>query len=100
MIIIYNIILPLKTITGDLILINIDKNKREFKGISQEDVMWYSKDLMNKSNIANKKITTKSNAEKISKVSELNNPTDFEKELLSRILNVELVLANLLKENK
>ena len=93
-----NIILPLRTITGDLILISIDKKKREFKGLSQEDVIWYFKDLMNKSNIANKKITTKSNTEKISKVSELNNPTDFEKELLSRILNVELVLANLIRK--
>ena len=95
-----NIILPLRTITGDFILTSIDKKKREFKGLSQEDVIWYSKDLMNKSNIANKKITTKSNAEKTSKIDTLNNPTDFEKELLSRILNVELVLANLLKENE
>ena len=93
-----NIILPLRTITGDFILTNIDKNKREFKGISQEDVMWYSKDLMNKSNIANTKNTKKSNKEKTSKINELNNTTDFEKELLSRILNVELILANLIRK--
>ena len=93
-----NIILPLRTVTGDLILTGIDKKNREFKGLSQEDVIWYSKDLMNKSNIANKKITTKSNIEKTSKVSELNNTTDFEKELLSRILNVELVLTNLIRK--
>ena len=43
-----NIVLDFKHISGDFILIDIDKTKREFKRISHEDVIWYLQDLMNK----------------------------------------------------
>lgn len=53
-----NIFLPLKRLAGDFILVDIDRKKREFKSLSQEDVIWYTKDLINKS-----PITTYSNLE-------------------------------------
>lgn len=53
-----NIFLPLKRLAGDFILVDIDRKKREFKSLSQEDVIWYTKDLINKS-----PITTSSNLE-------------------------------------
>lgn len=43
-----NIYLPFNRISGDLIVVEIDKEKREFKGIKQEDILWYTKDLINK----------------------------------------------------
>ena len=43
-----NIILPLRTIKGDFIIINIDKNERELKSLSQEDIIWFTQNLINK----------------------------------------------------
>lgn len=40
-----NIFLPLRRIIGDLVVVNIDKKSREFQSISQEDIIWFSKDL-------------------------------------------------------
>lgn len=48
-----NVFLPLTGICGNLIVVRIDKNKREFKGLSQEDIIWYSQDLINKSSFNN-----------------------------------------------
>ncbi|MBO5397642.1 MAG: hypothetical protein J6A36_01725 [Clostridia bacterium] len=44
-----NIVFSFNSIKGDFILVNIDKNKREFKSLTQEDITWYASDLMNKS---------------------------------------------------
>lgn len=44
-----NIVFSFNSIKGDFILVNIDKNKREFKSLTQEDITWYVSDLMNKS---------------------------------------------------
>lgn len=44
-----NIALILGKIGGDFILVNIDKKEREFKSLSQEEIIWYSNDLNNKS---------------------------------------------------
>lgn len=51
-----NVFLPLSGICGDLIVLRIDKNQREFKSLSQEDIIWYSRDLINKSPINRKVI--------------------------------------------
>lgn len=48
-----NIVLDFSYILGDLILVGIDKITREFQGLSQEDVLWYTKDLQSKSYLAN-----------------------------------------------
>lgn len=44
-----NIVFSFNSIKGDLILVNIDEEKREFKSLSQEDITWYASDLINKS---------------------------------------------------
>ncbi len=44
-----NIALILGKIGGDFILVNIDKKEREFKSLSQEEIIWYLNDLNNKS---------------------------------------------------
>ena len=44
-----NIILTFYSIYGDLILVDIDKKKREFKSLSEDNIIWYLQDLINKS---------------------------------------------------
>ena len=119
-----NIVLSLGNIRGDIILINADKNKREFKGLSQEDVIWYTQDLAEKSidikpikqsnTIKPKKdfekdferdfetsssSTTNGN---YSSNSITNNVTtnSFEKTLIGLLVNIELSLASLLKKGE
>ena len=36
-------------ISGDLLVVQIDRNKREFESLSQEDIAWYTSDLMYRS---------------------------------------------------
>lgn len=51
-----NIILTFRSIYGDLILVDIDKHKREFKGLSQEDIIWIHKNYFIKVAIVTKPI--------------------------------------------
>lgn len=44
-----NIVFGFNSIKGDFILVNIDKDKREFESLTGEDIIWYSSDLINKS---------------------------------------------------
>ncbi len=44
-----NLILTFQSIFGDLILVKIDREKREFESLSQEEIGWYFADLLNKS---------------------------------------------------
>lgn len=37
-----NIILPLRSIYGDLMIVRIDTKEREFKELSQDDIIWYT----------------------------------------------------------
>lgn len=104
-----NIVLDFYNITGDLILVNIDKKAREFQGLSQEDIIWYSQDLINKSfnsnNVNNvSKFTPKLNKQKaisyVERGFENINNTNFEQALLQVLVNIELVLASILKNIK
>lgn len=101
-----NIVSTFKSIKGDLILIDIDKKKREFKSISQEDIIWYSQDLINKSpNNVPKHSIKKHNKKKITEFYERGfedniTSVNFEKTLINVLINIELVLASLLKNNK
>lgn len=99
-----NIVLDFYNITGDLLLVDIDKNKREFKGLSQEDVIWYTQDLINKSFNTNNNTLKITNNHKIkehyTRNFESNNIlNDFEKELINVLVNIELVLASIFKNN-
>lgn len=106
-----NIALPFRSINGDLILVDIDKKEREFKGISQEDIIWYLKDLINKSynnnNTNNSNSMQKETKEKIpanhsynERGFEYGNNTSFERSLIQVLVNIELVLSNLLKSEE
>ncbi|MEF2835583.1 MAG: hypothetical protein BHW00_02000 [Clostridium sp. 26_22] len=102
-----NIFLPLKRILGDLIVVNIDKKEREFKSLSQEDIIWYSKDINNKSP---KKVDIKSsNIKKVIPITDVyekafkNNgyftSKNFEQILFEILIHLNLVLAKILKNN-
>lgn len=103
-----NIVLPLKSIYGDLMIIRIDRKKREFKGLTQEDIMWYTQDLINKKVNTNYTKPTKTqhlrknkNFYEHSFVEEISNKEfNFEKSLIDVLVNIELVLASILKNGE
>lgn len=117
-----NIILDFYSIAGDLILIDIDKKKREFKSLSQEDIILYTQDLINKSANIQPSISysKKANSKQVSPIlerdfegsrtspeyfnnfykSHVNNKSTFEKTLINVLTNLELVLVNILKNNQ
>ena len=41
-----NVVFDFFHISGDLLVVQIDREKREFESLSQEDINWYSSDLM------------------------------------------------------
>lgn len=101
-----NIFLPLKKIAGDFILLDIDRKKREFKSLSQENIIWYTKDLINKSPITTSKNINTSRITNIKDIYERgfednrnNKSNNFEITLLNILTNLELVLASILKNN-
>lgn len=99
-----NIFLSLKRIAGDFILIDIDKNKHEFKSLTQENIIWYTKDLINKAPINTLK---KVNIPKINNIQDIYErgfendrnaiSSKFENTLINVLNNLELVLAMILK---
>ena len=99
-----NIFLSLKRIAGDFILIDIDKNKHEFKSLTQENIIWYTKDLINKAPINTLK---KVNIPKINNIQDIyergfednrnTKSNKFENTLINVLNNLELVLAMILK---
>ncbi len=100
-----NIILTFSSIYGDLILVDIDKKSRKFKGLSQEDIIWYSQDLLNKTCNTPLTNTKKNNKKDFSKVYERDTErehnskldvTDFEKALITVLINIEMTLSALL----
>ena len=100
-----NIFLPLNSIGGDLIVVKIDKKAREFKGLSQEDIIWYTEDLIRKS--ANTKqgqvqniLQDNSNksCEKNSSIKPMS--SSFENNLINILINIELTLASILNGGK
>lgn len=120
-----NIVLSFRSIKGDLLVVDINKQKREFKSLSQEDIIWFTKDLINKSPIfpsSNTQIS-KYNINKSTSIFEreidkdknltnylehfnslysknINSKASFEKTLISVLTNLELVLASILKNNR
>lgn len=100
-----NIFLPLRRIIGDLIIVNIDKKNREFQSISQEDVIWFSKDLASKSAKVMKIPPQPQthyfpfNYERNIESNKYTSSLTFEKILISVLINLELVLTTILKNN-
>ena len=101
-----NIFLPFNRILGDFIVVGIDKKERTFKSISQEDIIWYSKDLINKSPLNKTKNSTSKKSTNITDVYERGfedyryyKPNNFEKTLISVLIDLELLLSKVLKNN-
>lgn len=100
-----NIFLPLKRILGDLIVVNIDKKEREFKSLSQEDIIWFSKDLTSKSakivkiNSQQRKSNFPFIYERGVGNNKYNDSPPFDKLLMSMLINIQLALATVLKNN-
>ena len=101
-----NIFQPLNRVVGDFIVVDIDRKKREFKSLSQEDIIWYSKDLINKAPPNTTKISEHKKATKATDVYErvfednrYYKSNNFEKTLINVLVNLELVLASILKGN-
>lgn len=44
-----NVVFDFFHVSGDLLVVQIDREKREFESLSQEEINWYSSDLMYKS---------------------------------------------------
>ena len=93
------------SIYGDLILVDIDKKSREFKGLPQEDIIWYSQDLIKKIPNTTLPPTKKPIKQQFTKVyerdierdnSSKSNSSNFEKVLISLLFNIEMTLSTLL----
>ncbi len=98
-----NVIFPFYHISGSLILVRIDKTKREFKSLSQEDIIWYAKDLINKSYGMNKHKNAQTNNKKYAENHERtfendNKPVSFERAVVNILINIEHALIALLKK--
>lgn len=101
-----NIFLPFNRILGDFIVVKIDRKERELKSLSQEDIIWYSQDLINKAprntvRVAKypKSINVRNIYERGAEDNRYNKTLDFEKTLIGVLINIELLLATILKND-
>ena len=99
-----NIYLPLKKIAGDFIVANINKNKHDIKSLSQEEIIFYTKDLVNKEPVYTPKKIHLQKSTNITDIYERGyedirntNSTNFEKTLIDLLINLELVPVRILK---
>ena len=100
-----NILLDFCSIAGDIILVQIDKRTREFKSLTQENILWFTEVLNRRSpnNIDNAKNIEQINNNSLKatianlKFSTNNN---FEKKLLDAINNINLTLSYLVANKK
>ena len=117
-----NIILDMCNIKGDLIIVQIDKKKREFESLSQENILWFTEDLINKSPVKNNVININDwkaqnqNTQQLNKKQIKNyysreltlfdaeekavNNVSFGQDLINILTNIELTLASLLENKK
>ena len=117
-----NIILDMCNIKGELIIVQIDKKKREFESLNQENIIWFTEDLINKSPLKNNVININDwkaqnqNTQQLTKKQikdyyfrELTlfdaeekavNSISFEQSLINVLTNIELTLASLLEIKK
>lgn len=98
-----NVVFSFSHISGSLIVVRIDKINREFKSLSQEDIIWYAKDLINKSYGANKannfQTTKKKYIENHERTFENDNKAvSFDRAVVNILINIEHALIALLKK--
>lgn len=100
-----NVVFDFFHISGDLLVVQIDKKTREFKSLSQEDIIWFTNDLNYRS--YNTKIPkprhNSSHIENYLPKKEntfiTNEKPNFETSLVQALNNIELTLASLLATN-
>lgn len=99
-----HIVFDYGNIAGDLIIVKIDKKDREFKSISQEDIMWFGEDLIDKSYPANVELDLPSKkdysdypAKELDGTSSKSTKAIFERSLINTLIHIELLLTNLTK---
>lgn len=106
-----NIVFDFFHISGDVLIVQINKEKREFESLSQENIQWFTQDLIYRSfNMKLPKAMRKTNSNIINieayipkKQKELveDSSCNFETALIKALTNIELTLASsLLKNNK
>lgn len=110
-----NIYLPLTKIGGDLIVVKIDKKDREFKSLPQDDILWFSQDLINKNGSNTTSIKVTNNTKPITNTTEkqkyfidfygrdfdnTNKQHNFENDLINALIGIEITLHGLLENNK
>ena len=97
-----NIFLPLRRIIGDLVVVNIDKKSREFQSISQEDIIWFTQNLINKMP-PSFPLNLKKNYILSAYSKTFDNDKryiSFEKTLIDVLINLQSVLSGILKNKK
>lgn len=106
-----NVFFNLYHIAGDLIVVDIDKDKREFKSLTQDQLLYYSKDLIGREpnkiqdhSKYNTKIKTTKNDNYTpferdieTDINTSNNSTNFEDRLINTLTAINLTLTLLLK---
>lgn len=95
-----NIALVLGSVSGDFILVNIDKKEREFKSLSQDDIIWYYQSLNNNSFNNSSQSMPISFQKTFNKKFFENKNGDYEKTLISVLSNIEIILSKFLKSDE
>lgn len=103
-----NVVFDMFNISGDFIVVQINKNKRKFEGLFQEDINWFAEDLINKSfnystnknNFNTKKISNSFVREIEEDTEEKFNNSNFENSLINILTNIEIDLKKLNKKKK
>ena len=114
-----NILLDFCSIAGEIIIVQIDRRTREFKSLTQENILWftevlnrrspnnldfsqdYMKNYNNFSNISSEYFNARQN-KKLQKNNLQNNNqqnTNFEEKLLDALTNINLTLSYLIANN-
>lgn len=102
-----NVVFDFFHVSGDLLVIKINKETREFESLSQEDIAWYTSDLIyrsfNPKTIGTKARNNITNIEnylpKREKTIIEEQNYNFETALIQTLTNMELTLASLLATN-
>ncbi len=100
-----NVVFDFFHISGDLLVVQIDRNKREFESLTQEDISWFTSDLLYRSfNLKTPK--ARNNTMNIDNYLPKREKTiveepncSFEAALIQTLTNMELTLASLLVTN-
>lgn len=107
-----NILLDFSNISGDFIVVQINRNLKDFESVSQENIIWYTQALNRKSfgtqiNCVNNINNTNKNYKANNELLNINTITSnqkqnitFENKLVDVLSNINLTLSYLVGNNK